>query len=268
MPHKPAIGGDGLPVRLDPSQLTQVLLNLAVNARDAMPDGGTLTISTSRVRVGEDNRAQLRVWDEDEGMHPEVLERALEPFFTTKAREKGSGLGLAVCFGIVQRSGGTMSIESAPGQGTIVTISLPLDQSPRVDRPVVPVKGRSEGVGRTALVVDDIPEVRSVIARMLRDLGFEVVEAGSGREALSKLAEIEGDLVLVSDVAMKGMSGADLALEAWKDHPELPVVFMSGYTGDRLDERTTRRRGVRFLSKPFTPDELAIKIAEAISERA
>ena len=167
-----------------------------------------------------------------------------------------------------QRSGGTMSIESAPGQGTIVTISLPLDQSPRVDRPVVPVKGRSEGVGRTALVVDDIPEVRSVIARMLRDLGFEVVEAGSGREALSKLAEIEGDLVLVSDVAMKGMSGADLALEAWKDHPELPVVFMSGYTGDRLDERTTRRRGVRFLSKPFTPDELAIKIAEAISERA
>lgn len=103
---------------------------------------------------------------------------------------------------------------------------------------------------------------------MLRDLGYSVVEAGSGREALSKLAEIDGDLVLVSDVAMKGMSGADLAHAAWKDRPELPVVFVSGYTGDRLDERTTRRQGVRFLSKPFTPEELATMIAEVISERA
>lgn len=259
---------DELPVRIDPSQLTQVLLNLAVNARDAMPHGGTLTISTRRVRTGQADRAHVRVRDEGDGMHSDVLERAFEPFFTTKERGKGSGLGLAVCFGIVQRSGGRMTIESSPGEGTTVTISLPLDESGRIDGVVAPGEGRSDGVGQTALVVDDIPEVRSVIGRMLRDRGFEVVEAQSGREALSKLAAIDDDLVLVSDVSMKGMSGAELAVEAWKKRPELPVVFVSGYTGDRLDEHTTRRQRVRFLSKPFTVDELVVKISEAVSEQA
>jgi len=117
-------------------------------------------------------------------------------------------------------------------------------------------------------VVDDLAEVRSVIARMLRGRGFEVVEAGGGQEALSRLSELEGDVIVVTDVSMKGMSGAELAHAAWQERPELPVVFVSGYTGDRLDERTTRRPRVRFLGKPFRAEQLVAKIAEAVSERA
>jgi len=261
------VEGEPLPVRLDPSQVTQVLLNLAVNARDAMPDGGTLSISTRRVQAQPCDLAEIRVRDDGEGMNPDVLERAFEPFFSTKAPGKGSGLGLAVCFGIVQRGGGTMTIESMPAHGTTVTILFPIDESAPLEQSPATAQS-SSGAQGTVLVVDDLAEVRSVIARMLRGRGFEVVEAGGGQEALSRLSELEGDVIVVTDVSMKGMSGAELAHAAWQERPELPVVFVSGYTGDRLDERTTRRPRVRFLGKPFRAEQLVAKIAEAVSERA
>jgi PAS domain S-box-containing protein len=243
-----------LHVRIDANQLTQVILNVALNARDAIAAGGELSLRTGKT---EDGRALLAATDDGQGMAPEVLERAFEPFFTTKQVSKGSGLGLAVCYGIVQRAGGILELRSRPGAGTTVRIELPLTEA----RPT-PVKSGSpprnlRGNGERILVVDDTPGVLKLMRRALSRAGYEVLTAEGGASALSAAAEMPSIDLLVTDVVMPDMSGPQLANELWRLHPRLPVLFVSGYTGDRLDEVILDRPDVGFLQKPFDAGRLA-----------
>ena len=233
-----------LHVRMDTSAFEQVLMNLAVNARDAMPEGGTLTVTCGRV----EDRVHVVVRDEGIGMDAATLARAVEPFFTTKPEGAGSGLGLSSCYGLVTQAGGTFDIASTPGQGTIVTIALPLVESGvEIEQPAprVPAAAR-------ILVVDDNSFVRDSVHRMLTRLDFDVQVAESVDEAEVLLEESSFDAALV-DVVMPGRSGVCL-LPALRERG-VRVSMMSGYIAQ--DVRVDLEPGETFLGKPFTLDELA-----------
>jgi PAS domain S-box-containing protein len=251
----------------DANQLENAVLNLAINARDAMPDGGTLSISTSRVRPADDagelegDFVRISVTDTGEGMSPDVLARATEPFYSTKPVGKGTGLGLAQVYGIVDQSGGTLHIASREGEGTRVDIYLPAVEAPaheaprsRADRAL-----RAPREAATVLVVDDDQDVREFLAHSLEGLGHKVLAAAGGEEALALLQGNQPDLALI-DYAMPGMHGADVARAMRAQIPGLPIVFVTGYaeTG-QLEAAIGPEAPV--LRKPFTIDDLADAVA-------
>jgi two-component system, cell cycle sensor histidine kinase and response regulator CckA len=252
------LAADAAGVYADRAQIEQILVNLAVNARDAMPAGGTLTVST--VREGE-RRVMLTVADTGQGMDEETRARAFEPFFTTKG-QSGTGLGLSTVYGIVASAGGTIDIETSPGMGCNVRISLPRHERESADSAHA---AANANVG-TVLVAEDRSELREVIGEALNAFGYGTILAKDAADALRLLTEGERPVeILLTDVVMPGMSGVELASRALELRPSLSVLFMSGYAPDP-DHRalfSSKRRA--FLQKPFTPQELAEKLA-ALSE--
>jgi PAS domain S-box-containing protein len=252
-----SIGPDIAPVLADRAQLEQVVINLAVNARDAMPEGGRLAIGVNP----DDGGVRITVADDGVGMEPEVVDRAFEPFFTTKEEGAGTGLGLATVHGIITDSGGTVEIDSAPGQGTVVRIWLPAteqgSQPVAEDRP----PGHRPTVGASVMVVEDQDPVRRQARRILEAHGYEVHEAGGGEAALADWPEVD---VLVTDVVMPGMTGQELAERAQERTDGLKVVFMSGHTEDVIVRNGARAGAIAFIQKPFTRDSLLRAIEDAL----
>jgi PAS domain S-box-containing protein len=254
----------------DRSQIDQLVLNLAVNARDAMPDGGTLTIETANVDLDE-HYAQthpfvkpgayiaLIVTDTGSGMTPEVQARVFEPFFTTKTRSRGTGLGLASVHGIVARSGGSVSLYSEVGHGTTFTVYFPQASGTTVGPPPLPVARTLAGT-ETVLVVEDADGLRSLIRRLLELQGYTVLVAANAGEAGRLFEENPSIDVLLTDVVMPGASGPELTRHLMQSRPGLKVIYMSGYTEDTIVERGVLRTGIAFLAKPFTADTLAQKV--------
>jgi CheY-like chemotaxis protein len=260
-------------VRADRGQIEQVLLNLAINSRDAMPDGGRLIIETASTTLTKEYSsfkpdvairpgpyAQLIVSDTGHGMDRSTLAHAFEPFFTTKEVGQGTGLGLSTVYGIIKQSDGYVWAYSEPGQGTTFKIYLPVEESEVTTPPPELVHKRASS-GEVIMVVEDEETVRTMTGRLLKSEGYEVLEAADGRQALD-LAAANGkriDLVL-TDVAMPNLSGRDLADNLKQLRPGLPVLFMSGYTDDEMVRRGLIDPDQPFLSKPFTPEVLAAKI--------
>jgi PAS domain S-box-containing protein len=256
-------GAAGAHVLADRGQLEQVIVNLAVNARDAMPDGGTLTIETT---LRDDAHVALAVRDTGVGMDEETRSRVFEPFFTTKHDGRGTGLGLATVDGIVAQSGGRILVESEPGRGASFTVLLPLAAAQVGEAPSAPERAAPVVDGRpTVLVADDEALVRGLIVDGLERAGYDVLAAADGREAL-ELARVRLEPIdlLVTDIVMPGMSGRDLAEQLVAERPELKILFVSGYPGGAPGDEAAAP-GPRFLQKPFTLGELAAAVAEAIA---
>ncbi|MEG8020500.1 response regulator [Sphingomonas aerolata] len=255
---------------VDPTQLEVVLLNLAINARDAMPSGGVVRIATRNLAAVPDALTaelnpgayvSIEVADTGAGMTPAVLARAFEPFFTTKGQGKGTGLGLAQVYGFARQSGGTVRIVSAENEGTVITLYLP--RTNEVADPVAIERlAQATGSRQRILVVDDDNDVRGVAAQMIEEIGYQVVAAASGSEALTEFGRASFDLVL-TDVVMPGMSGVDLARRIRAVAPAMPLLFASGYAdvatfGDELAAETV-------LKKPYRIGEVAARIGDALS---
>jgi two-component system cell cycle sensor histidine kinase/response regulator CckA len=268
--------GKGL-VKADPGQVEQILLNLALNACDAMPQGGTLTIETAEVSLTRDYTrrkpgvrldpgpyVQVAVNDTGHGMSPETLSRVFEPFFTTKAVGQGTGLGLATVYGLVKQAEGYIWVYSEQGVGTTFKIYFPVissDESVTVDTETPP----SRASGELVLVVEDEPDVMRMAVRALGEAGYSVVQASAGPRALEVMMEAGPRLRLVlTDVVMPLMNGRELAATMAEIRPDLPVVFMSGYTDEDVVRRGLMERGRRFIQKPFSPDALAREIRQAL----
>jgi signal transduction histidine kinase/CheY-like chemotaxis protein len=264
-------------IEVDRSQIEQVFLNLAFNARDAMPEGGVLSWEASEVTVAEGpardlgvrpgRHVRLRVSDTGHGMAAEVASRVFEPFFTTKGRHKGTGLGLAAAYRTVDRAGGRLALHSELGVGTTFTIHLPATEKQPTDTPSASDSGGALRGAETILLVEDEAAVRAGIARMLSRKGYVVLEAEDGREALAVVEQHDGHIdVLLSDVLMPNMSGSELAERLLATHRDLDVVFMSGYADEQLERHRVADLGTAFLSKPFSEREL-LGCLRAVSER-
>jgi PAS domain S-box-containing protein len=262
-------------VRADASQLAQVVMNLAVNARDAMPEGGELTLETANVdldqRFAERHQGacagefvRLRVRDTGAGMTPEVRARLFEPFYTTKGMGQGTGLGLSVVFGVVKQLGGNIYVESAPGQGATFDIYLPRVQA-EDDAQAVAARDEPRGQGETILVVEDEPAVRQVLRRMLRGLGYRVELVENGLEAIERCGDGATPIHLVlTDVVMPGMNGQALA-DTVAQLPNPPrVLFMSGYSPEAIESLGMRPGEGRLVHKPFVREELARLVREVL----
>jgi signal transduction histidine kinase/CheY-like chemotaxis protein len=265
-------GPDLPPVRLDPGQFDQVLVNLVVNARDAMPGGGRLTLRTRSARLGElraagledlprGDYALLTVTDEGHGMDEAILAHIFEPFYTTKPGGRGTGLGLATTYGIVQQNGGAILVASVPGQGTTFSIYLPAAVEP-IAAGEAPSAPPARGRG-TVLLAEDEASVRRTTRRLLESLGYRVVEAATGDDVLAAARITEVDLLL-TDVVLPGMKGPEIAARVQGLRPGLPTVFMSGYAASVLGTRGELAADVHFLQKPFAVADLARKLEEAI----
>ena len=262
-------------VTADPSQIEQVLLNLALNARDAMPTGGTITIETSNVDLAASRVAaegltvapgpyvQLAVTDTGSGMDARTRARAFEPFFTTKPTGKGTGLGLATVYGIVDQSGGAITIQTAVGHGTTVRIYLPAVSAPVERRDADPAPASALGT-ETVLLVEDNDAVRDLARRTLLMRGYTVLEARNGDEAIDLVARGARPELLLTDVVMPGLSGPNVAARLLQRNPRLRVLYMSGYSEDATAVHGTSWGGVPFLQKPFTPSQLAERVRIAL----
>jgi signal transduction histidine kinase/ActR/RegA family two-component response regulator len=261
---KTTLGSTPIKVRADRSQLEQVIMNLAVNARDAMPKGGSLTIATHAATESRPGHppakvARLLVTDTGTGMTPEVRGRVFEPFFTTKGPGKGTGLGLATVYGIVKRNGGDIGVDSSPGVGTAFRIDFPWCDDPSgsssMNLAVTPqARDREVGGGRSILLAEDETAVRKMARAALESCGYRVTEAECAEDALELLESGLAVDLLVTDLTMPGMGGRELAARVRTRLPEVGVVFISGYAPDAswLDDVP----GAVFLAKPFTPSEL------------
>ena len=239
-------------VTCDPSQIEQMLVNLALNARDAMPHGGNLVIDTALL----DERIRLRVCDSGRGMPPDVAERAFEPFYTTKGSAEGTGLGLATVYGIVTQAGGEVTLTSEAGLGTTVTVLLPAG-APAAPVEAVPEPAPDGGKGETLLVVEDEDALRDVAGRILTGAGYRVLTAEGGAHALELASRHDGEIdLLVSDVVMPGMLGTELAERLVDARPGTRVLYMSGYAQPVLASQGTLDPGVALLEKPFTAGDL------------
>jgi PAS domain S-box-containing protein len=261
----------------DKGQVENALLNLTVNARDAMPAGGKLTIETGNVHLDEDYAAHnteispgdyvmLAVTDTGQGMPPEVVEHAFEPFFTTKEVGKGTGLGLSMIYGFAKQSGGHVKIYSEVDHGTTVRLYLPRQSAAApTAAPAMPMQHDHPRGGEMILVVEDNADVRAFVVKQLRDLGYRVAEAKDGPSALGALAEPTPIDLLLTDVIMPGgMTGRQLSDEAMRRRPDLKTLFISGYTEDSIVHQGKLDPGVNFLSKPFRRRDLALKVREAL----
>jgi PAS domain S-box-containing protein len=266
-------------VRADPGQIEQVLMNLAVNARDAMPGGGCLTISTrngevavgttrERVVIKPGPYVVLSVADTGHGMSTEVRERIFEPFFTTKEAGRGTGLGLATVYGIVKQSGGYIWVDSAPGAGSAFHIYLPLDGA-ECDEAEKPHERHEAPAGaETILLVEDEESVRSMIRRVLEEHGYTVLAAGNGEEALELAHEHADEIDLVfTDVVMPGMNGGELVSRLRALRPDIEVVYMSGYAEASVRQGVLET-GATYLQKPFTPSALTEVVRRVLEEEA
>ncbi|MDB4876941.1 MAG: multi-sensor hybrid histidine kinase [Gemmatimonadetes bacterium] len=270
-----ARSAEPLVVLVDAAQLVQVVLNLAVNAREAMPTGGTLSIEMSRVESGEGARcreqdpasfAMLSVRDSGVGMDEATRQRIFEPFFTTKELGKGTGLGLATVFGIVKQSGGFICAESEPGKGSTFKIYLPLAPAAAepASEPARPAPARGT---ETVLVVEDSPAVRAATRGMLEHYGYTVLEAANGKTALSIAERFDGHIdLLLTDVIMPEMSGRVLAEAFTERRPATKLLYMSGYTDDAILRHGVLSAESAYLQKPFGPDALAAAVRDAIDD--
>jgi two-component system cell cycle sensor histidine kinase/response regulator CckA len=280
-------GRDLWPVKADLSQFEQVIVNLAVNARDAMPDGGKLTIRTMNVPAKDAERPQykgmpaadyvlIEVTDTGTGIPPEIVDKIFEPFFSTKDVGKGTGLGLSTVYGIVKQTGGFVYVDSVANQGTVFRIFLPR-YVPEADTAVAAVAGNGAaspekprvqdltGQG-TILLVEDEDGLRSLNARGLRSRGYTVIEAANGVEAMEALEREEGEIdLVVSDVVMPEMDGPTLLVEMRKKNPALRIVFVSGYAEDAFEKSLPENEQFDFLAKPFTLSQLVAKVKETVS---
>jgi two-component system, cell cycle sensor histidine kinase and response regulator CckA len=263
-------------VEADVGQIQQILMNLVVNARDAMPSGGKLWVETKGLRWGEaDSKSHggiapgryvsIEVTDTGVGMSTEVQARIFEPFFTTKEVGKGAGLGLSTVYGIVQRCRGQIRVESEQGRGTTVKIYLPCAEQPLSERSAPSTAVVAAG-NETVLVVEDNVAVRSVLCRVLKEAGYVVLDACDAVQA-SAICETHGTRIhlLLTDVVMPGVSGPELALELTQRRPEMKVLFMSGYSGTAIAAHGPVREGVLFLQKPFSPGSVTRAVRAALA---
>jgi CheY-like chemotaxis protein len=249
-------------VRIDRGQLDQIVLNLAVNARDAMPAGGSLTIAVRR----QDSSMALSVADSGHGMDIETERRLFEPFFTTKPVGKGTGLGLSIVYGIVKQNNGDITVESEVGSGTMFTILLPEMREAAVKEHQRQAEAPAIAASETILVAEDEPTVRALVREVLSTLGYRILEAASPREAITISEEFSGTIhLLLTDVVMPEINGAELARRLSGARPDLKVLFMSGYSDSHLAARIVPEEGVAFMQKPFTVPKLIEKIREALN---
>jgi two-component system, cell cycle sensor histidine kinase and response regulator CckA len=259
-------------VHADPGQIEQVILNMVLNARDAMPDGGTLRVATADLDIVDDDTALaigippgrwvvLSFADNGCGMDESTRRRVFEPFFTTKPRNRGTGLGLSTSYGTVQQSGGAIRVESEPGAGTTFHVYLP--RAVETARARTPATGAPpKAAGEVVLLVEDEARVRAAVARLLRRLGYQVIEAADGRAALAAASGRDHVDLLLTDIVMPGASGPELAARLRARHPTLEVVFMTGHADHALLELTA---GDPVLQKPFTSSALARKLREVLA---
>ena len=260
-------------VRADPGQLQQACLNLAINARDAMPAGGNLLIETFQVRLTEEYArrrpdatilpgvyAVLAVSDTGLGIDHTTIAHIFEPFFTTKSVGEGTGLGLSTVYGIVKQSEGYIWVYSEPGEGSTFKLYFPVTTEPVSPEPEH-ATGSPRGMGERVLVVEDEEDVREVVTRSLRDAGYHVLEAASGEAALHLLNGQNRIDLLLTDVVLKGISGRELAARVTQDQPDLPVIFISGYTDGEIARRGLLHPDAAFVQKPFSPDTIVRAVA-------
>jgi two-component system cell cycle sensor histidine kinase/response regulator CckA len=250
---------DVSPVQADPTQIEQVIVNLAVNARDAMPSGGSVTIETSDVGTDEGDFVELRMTDTGIGMTELERQQLFDPFFTTK--EGGTGLGLATVYGIVEQSGGTIEVDTAPGMGSSFRIWLPIADAPVVAPVASPAAAAPRQGDETILLVEDETVVRQLVAEILENSGYTVMQAGDGPSALELLRRHSGKLdLLVTDVVMPGMSGPEVAQAVTSMRPGTEVLYTSGYTDSAIGHHGVLEPGIAFLQKPFSADDLTRKV--------
>ncbi|MBI5092767.1 MAG: MASE1 domain-containing protein [Candidatus Hydrogenedentes bacterium] len=266
-------------VRADRGQIEQIIMNLAVNARDAMPNGGRLTIETANVYLDEQHaqthvdssagrHVMLAVTDSGHGMSQETMSRVFEPFFTTKESGKGTGLGLATVYGIVRQSGGSIWVYSEVGSGTTFKVYLPrVDEAPAVK--TTSHSASEQGGGETVFVVEDEDALRNFVVRILRRRGYTVIAARNGREALVTCERRKEPIdLLLTDVVMPEMGGHDLAVRLAEAHPEAQVLYMSGYTDNAIVHNGILKEGAHFIQKPFSKDGLLDKVREVLNLRS
>jgi hypothetical protein len=271
-----SLAGDLHPVLADPGQLEQVLVNLALNARDAMPGGGTLTIDTGNITVDAESVAggsksrqgqnvRLRVSDTGTGMPPEVIERAFEPFFSTKEEGAGTGLGLATVYGIITQAGGHISIYSEPGMGTTFSITLPVTaQAPAAPPPEVPYQRTPEG--ETVLIVEDEAALREITRRIFTSNGYQVLTAADGPQAIDIARSHPGEIhLLVTDVVMPKMLGKEVAEKMLALKPGIEVLYMSGYARPVLASQGRLDPGVALVEKPFSEADLLAAAGQVLN---
>jgi CheY-like chemotaxis protein len=264
-------------VTADPAQIEQIIVNLAVNARDAMVQGGRLRIETANVELDDafvaahpgasaGAHAMLAVSDTGAGMTPEVQAHIFEPFFTTKEVGKGTGLGLATVYGIVKQHEGYIAVESAPGAGTTLRIYLRRVAEPAAGAEPGPAHAGVPSASETVLLVEDENDLRALATEILDGAGYAVLVAGGPGEAMERARRHTGPIhLLLTDVVMPEMSGRDLAERLTPARPEMKVLYMSGYTADTIVHHGVLNPGTALLQKPFTPDALTRKVREVLT---
>lgn len=264
------------PVRMDPSQLDQVLANLCINARDAITDVGKMTIETGTVSFDEDyckdhpgfspgEFVMLAVSDNGCGMAKETLDNIFEPFFTTKHNGAGTGLGMATVYGIVKQSEGFINVYSEPGQGTTFKIYLPRSEEENAVTHMAAVSEVQKGEGETVLLVEDEAAIVKLTSAMLEDLGYKVLAANSPAEALTLAEAHQGEIqLLLTDVVMPGMNGRDLAKQILALQPKMKALYMSGYTANVIAHHGVLDEGINFIQKPFARSDLSVRVREVL----
>jgi CheY-like chemotaxis protein len=262
-------------VKFDPGQIEQIIVNLVVNARDAMPQGGKITIQTSNVELDADYVAEhvearegshvmIAVSDTGFGMDADTRKRIFEPFFTTKALGRGTGLGLSTVYGIVKQSGGNIWVYSEPGRGTTFKVYIPATEQKAADRSARMAAVRPKAT-ETVLVVEDEEAVRKLVKSVLTGAGYEVLEAATPELAVQRASMHDGDIhLLLTDVVMPGMGGPQLAQKIVSARPTIKVLYMSGYTDNAIVHHGVLDPGTAFLEKPIRPEALQTKVREVL----